>query len=94
MLNKKTYTNGQKVYELIDDILSYFYKNGQLKARGKYVNEQMEGQWQFYRENGQLWQIGNFLNNKKHGHWLRYDRSENQEYSAYFNDNKLIKQEK
>lgn len=93
MLDKKTYANGQKVYELIDGKLSYFYKNGQLKAEGKYVDDQMEGQWKIYRENGQLWQVGNFLNNRKHGHWLRYDRSDKQEYSAYFKDDKLIKKD-
>ncbi len=60
MLNKKHYSNGQKVYELTEDTLTYFYKNGDLKATGPFINEFMEGEWRFYRESGQLWQVGNF----------------------------------
>ena len=60
MLGKKHYNNGQKVYELTENTLSYFYKNGNLKATGPFINEFMEGEWLFYRESGQLWQVGNF----------------------------------
>ena len=94
MLDKKNYKNGQKIYELEVNKLSYFYKNGQLKAEGSFVDDKMEGQWKFYRDNGQLWQVGNFQNNEKDGHWLRYDRYGKQEYSAYFENGKLLKRKR
>ena len=34
MLGKKEYANGQKVYELEDNILTYFYEDGTVKAKG------------------------------------------------------------
>lgn len=92
MLSKKNYTNGQKVYELEGDKLTYYYKNGNLKAEGLFINEKMEGEWKFYRETEQLWQIGNFKGNKKHGLWTRYNRDNEIEYRENFEEDKLIKQ--
>ena len=63
MLNKKEYANGQKIFEIKENTLTYFFKNGNLKASGPYINELMEGEWVFYRESGQLWQTGNFQHN-------------------------------
>lgn len=91
MLGKKTYANGQKVYELSGIKLTYFFKNGTLKAEGAYENEMMEGEWKFYRETGQLWQIGNFKNNKKHGNWIRYNRDDEIEYQKTFNEGMIVK---
>ena len=34
MLDKKNYTNGQKVQELKGNRLTYFFKNGKVKAEG------------------------------------------------------------
>ena len=50
MLNKKEYANGQKIFEIKENTLTYFFKNGNLKASGPYINELMEGEWVFYRE--------------------------------------------
>ncbi len=47
MLDKKYYTTGQVIHELIGDRLTYFFKNGKLKAEGLFVKGQMEGEWIF-----------------------------------------------
>ncbi len=91
MLNKLHYANGQKTFEHIGDKMKIFYKNGNVKAVGKYVNSLMEGEWKFYRENGQLWQIGNFKNGKKDGSWIRYDRANNLEYKEMFKAGKVLR---
>jgi len=91
MLEKKYYKNGQKIHELANDRLTYYYKNGRIKAEGPFLNVQMEGEWIFYRETGQLWQIGNFRNNKKHGSFIRYGRDDKIEYQENFENDKLIK---
>lgn len=91
MLSKKTYTNGQKVYELDGDILTFFFKTGKIKAKGLYTNEKMEGEWLFYRETGQLWSVGNFKDGKKHGVWIRYNKDDKLEYQETFENGKIVK---
>ena len=92
MLEKKNYTNGQKVYELTGDKLTYFFKTGKIRATGPYINERMERKWLFYRETGQLWVVGNFNNNMKNGSWILYDINDRIEYQELFENNKLIRQ--
>lgn len=94
MLEKKFYANGQKIHELTGDRLTYFFKNGMIKAEGPYPDEKMEGEWVFYRETGQLWVVGNFRNNKKHGSWIRYDKTGEVEYNELFENGKVIRQKK
>jgi antitoxin component YwqK of YwqJK toxin-antitoxin module len=89
MLSKKSYANGQKVYKLDGDMLTFFFKTGKVKAKGFFVNEKMEGEWIFYRETGQLWCVGNFKNNKKHGLWIRYDKNNQVEYEETFENGKV-----
>jgi antitoxin component YwqK of YwqJK toxin-antitoxin module len=91
MLDKKFYANGQKVHELTDDILTYFFKTGKIKATGPFPGGKMEGEWVFYRETGQLWVVGNFKNNMKNGSWIRYDKNGVVEYSEHFENNKIIR---
>ena len=91
MKDRKQYANGQPVYIQDGDILTYFFKTGIVKARGKNIRETMEGEWIFNRESGALWQVGNFLGGKKHGRWIRHDRDGEIEYDAEFNDGKLIR---
>lgn len=92
MMKKKKYANGQKTYEQNGDTLTYFFKNGEVKAFGKSVNDIMQGEWKFFRESGQLWQVGNFKDNLKEGKWVRYDKEDKLEYEEYFeNGNKLNK---
>ena len=45
--------------------MTYFFKDGKIKAEGIYENSQMQGEWKFYRKTGQLWQVGNFINQNK-----------------------------
>jgi antitoxin component YwqK of YwqJK toxin-antitoxin module len=56
MLEKKFYVNGQPVYEINGNKLTYYFKNGKIKAEGPFINNLMEGEWIFYRET--------FINNK------------------------------
>jgi len=94
MQDKTHYTNGQKIYEQIGDVLTYFYKNGHLKAQGISINGTMQGKWVFWRETGQLWQIGNFKDNLKHGSFIRYDKNDQIEYDESFDNGKIIKKAK
>lgn len=66
-LTKKNYANGQKAHELVGARLTYFFKIGNVKAAGLFVNDNMKGKWKFYRETGQLWQVGSFTKGKKNG---------------------------
>jgi antitoxin component YwqK of YwqJK toxin-antitoxin module len=91
MLDKKFYSNGQKIHVLIGDRLTYYFKNGKIKAEGPFLSGQMEEEWMFYRETGQLWVVGNFKNGKKNGPWIRYDKNDKLEYQENFRDGKLIK---
>ena len=91
MISKKNYSNGQKAHELTGNKLTYFFKNGKVKAEGFLIKEKMEGEWKFYRETGQLWQVGNFKNDMKNGIWVRYDKNDKLEYQETFNDNKIVK---
>ena len=94
MLDKKYYVNGQLAHELVGDHLTYFFKNGKVKAKGAFINGLMEGEWIFYRETGQLWQVGNFKNSKKNGDFIRYDRNDEVEYQQTFASDKIIKNKK
>ena len=71
MLGKQHYANGQKVYELIGDILTYFYRNGKIKAEGLFVDNLMEGEWKFYKQTGRLWKVSNFTNGEKSDTYIR-----------------------
>lgn len=91
MMNNKKYANGQKIYEQAGEMLTYFFKDGNVKAKGKSIQGMMQGEWTFYRETGQLWQVGNFKDNQKHGKWIRYDKQENLEYEKTFENGKINK---
>lgn len=91
MMKNKQYVNGQKTFEQVGDTLTYFFKDGKIKAEGVSSNDVMQGEWKFYRESGQLWQVGTFKDNKKHGKWIRYDKQENLEYEETFENGKIIK---
>jgi antitoxin component YwqK of YwqJK toxin-antitoxin module len=90
MKTKGLYKNGQKVNEQKGQTLTWFFKTGLMKARGKSVNGVMEGRWIFNRESGQLWQVGHFRHNMKHGEFVRYDKKGREEYRARFVDGKWV----
>jgi antitoxin component YwqK of YwqJK toxin-antitoxin module len=91
MMKNKTYSNGQKTFEQVGEELTYFFKNGKIKAEGISMNGIMEGEWKFYRETGQLWQVGNFKEGQKHGSWIRYDKKGKLEYQETFTKGNLMK---
>ncbi len=91
MMKKKEYTNGQKTYEQKGNTLTYYFKDGKVKAEGISIKGVMEGEWKFYRESGQLWQVGNFKNGEKNGNWIRYDKDGNLEYEENFKSGKIVK---
>jgi len=91
MLGKTHYANGQQVWSLENNRLTYYYKSGNLKAEGSYENEKMQGEWKFYHETGRLLQIGHFKDNQKHGSWIRYNSDGNIEYEEVFTEGKVIK---
>jgi antitoxin component YwqK of YwqJK toxin-antitoxin module len=88
------YRNGQRISEQNGEVLTYYYKSGKMKARGKYINGKFEGKWLFYREDGTLSQEGNFKNNKKDGEWKRFGETGKLEYHARFSDGKQIEKYK
>ncbi len=92
MVEKTIYANGQKVYELKGEVLTYYFKSGALKAQGKFLKNKKEGEWRYYRKNGDLWRIGNYLAGKKHGRWQRYSPEGQVEYDAVFENGTLIKE--
>jgi antitoxin component YwqK of YwqJK toxin-antitoxin module len=83
------YKNGQLISEQKGNFLTYYFKTGLVKAKGKSIDGTMEGKWIFNRESGQLWQTGHFKKNKKHGSFVRYDKNGKIEYRAKFADGKL-----
>jgi antitoxin component YwqK of YwqJK toxin-antitoxin module len=91
VFDKKTYANGQKTYDFKDNVLTVYFKNGNVKATGKHIDGMMEGEWMFYREDGSLWQIGNLKSNEKHGRWVRYDKNNEIEYDELFDNGKKLK---
>jgi antitoxin component YwqK of YwqJK toxin-antitoxin module len=84
MIDREYYKNGQMVHELNDNVLTYYYKNSVVKAKGPYINDMMEDEWLFYYDNGVLSQIGNFYHNLKHGRWVRYSKESKVIYDKTF----------
>lgn len=50
----------------------YYYKSGEIQAKGKYVNGVREGKWIYYYENGKKEQEGKYKKNEVSGTWLWY----------------------
>jgi uncharacterized protein len=46
-----------------------FYETGELRAKGKYVNNKREGRWVFYYRDGKVEQEGNYRNGLTDGEW-------------------------
>lgn len=90
-LSNDTYANGQKSYILENNRLTFFFKDGKVKAEGPFENNMMQGEWTFYRATGQLWGTGQFKDDTKNGRWIRYDKNDQVEYDKIFKDGKMIK---
>lgn len=91
MNDRKNYVDGQLLQELVGNQLTYYFKNGKVKATGGFVDGLMDGKWIFYRETGQLWQVGHFTLGKKNGSWIRYDEDDAIEYQEIFQDDRIVK---
>ena len=50
-----------------------YYKNGGVKARGKYKGKSMHGRWEFFRQDGSIMRTGSFKEGKQSGEWITYD---------------------
>jgi antitoxin component YwqK of YwqJK toxin-antitoxin module len=50
-----------------------YYKNGGIKARGKYKGKQMHGKWEFFRQDGSIMRSGSFKEGEQAGEWITYD---------------------
>lgn len=44
MLGKTHYANGQIIWMLEGNLLTYYYKSGNIKASGVYENNKMQGE--------------------------------------------------
>ena len=52
-----------------------YYKNGAIKAIGKYRQKEMHGEWKFFRLDGSLMRSGRFNAGKQTGIWRTFDKS-------------------
>ena len=50
-----------------------YYKNGGIKAKGKYKGSKLHGAWEFFRIDGSLMRSGSFKDGKQSGTWITYD---------------------
>lgn len=50
-----------------------YYKNGGVKAKGKYKGSKMHGKWEFFRMDGTVMRTGSFNNGKQSGLWITFD---------------------
>ncbi len=90
--------NGNKVGEwvrLYDDgqvqhIANYpsgkfisYYRSGELKSKGSYLDSQKSGKWVQYFKNGKLEYAGQYLNGDKVGEWGYFDESGNKKIVNY-----------
>jgi antitoxin component YwqK of YwqJK toxin-antitoxin module len=55
---------------VMDGLNSWYYKNGNLSARGTYKNGLREGKFLWWYENGNPETEGYYLKDKKHGFWV------------------------
>ncbi len=85
------YNNGQIISAQSGDTLTYYHKDGKIKAQGKCVDNIFQGKWIFNKKEGFLWQIGHFKDNKKHGKWARYKPDGSIEKEETFQDGKVVR---
>jgi|AntRauTorcE11898_2_1112593.scaffolds.fasta_scaffold22771_1 antitoxin component YwqK of YwqJK toxin-antitoxin module len=91
MLEKEIYANGQKVYDLKDDYLTYYFKNGALKAEGHFIKNKKEAEWVFYRKTGYMWKKGTYIKGKRDGQWQRFSADGQVESDCIYRDGELSK---
>lgn len=62
-------------YPKKDGTFIEYYKNGAIKAKGKYKGSKLHGYWEFYRQDGSLMRSGSFKSGKQSGMWTTYASS-------------------
>lgn len=88
----ETYANGQPVTEQNGDMLTYYFEDGAVKAKGNYVNGAMQGEWIFNKKEGYLWQVGHFdEQGKQHGSWVVYNKDGSVQNEKHFEHGKQKK---
>jgi len=50
----------------------FYYKTGEIKAKGNYKRNRKTGEWNYYFRNGDIEQKGSFTKNKHSGTWIWY----------------------
>ena len=60
-------------YPKKDGTFVEYYKNGGIKAKGKYKGAKMHGKWDFYRTDSSLMRSGSFTNGSQSGTWTTFD---------------------
>lgn len=61
---------------LRDGWWEHHYNNGQLAAKGNYINGIRDGWWEGWWYNGKMAYMGNVTNGNKFGFWKNYNQSE------------------
>ncbi len=91
MKTSGNYNNGQAVKEQKADVLTWFHKDGTIKAQGRCIDGSYEGKWEFYKKKGFLWGVGHFKDNQKHGKWIRYKADGSIEKEQMFEEGKEVR---
>ncbi len=68
----------------------YFYPNGKIKSKGKYINGKKEGKWQYYFNSGITEQKGTFKNGKPNGVWFWFYENKNKRRVCSFMNGREI----
>ena len=89
---KKIYDNGEYyIGEMLNDVPHgkgiKYYKNGNIKYDGEFVNGKYEGNGKYIWEDGNYY-IGQFLNGKRHGKGIDYYKNGNIKYDGKFVNDK------
>ena len=63
-----------KSYPKANGIYIQYYKNGGIKAKGKFKGNKMHGAWQFFRMDGSLMRSGTFKDGKQCGSWKTFSK--------------------
>ena len=71
LLSRLEQINGS--YPKASGVFIEYYKNGGIKAEGKYKGKVMNGVWKFYRLDGSLMRSGSFKDGQQSGVWTTYD---------------------
>jgi antitoxin component YwqK of YwqJK toxin-antitoxin module len=80
-LKNKTYTKNDSLGNWIyNGVSESYYKNGQLKSKGNFKDDQQDGLWRCYYDGGQLKSKVNYKDGKEDG------------LSDYYNKNGQLKQ--